>query len=65
MNKKTPIIAFMSGLSSELFFLFDMLIVSSNFFFQLVPNVFVYEKMRFCMRGFSAGKSEETKAQLT
>jgi len=36
-----------------------------GFFFQLAGNGFVYEKLRFCVRGFSEGKSDVTKLQLT
>jgi hypothetical protein len=31
----------------------------------ILCNVFVYEMLRFCERGFSAGKSDVTKVQLT
>jgi hypothetical protein len=30
----------------------------------IVGNVFVYGKLRFCVRGFSVGKSDVTKLQL-
>jgi hypothetical protein len=30
-----------------------------------LPNVYVYGKLRFCVRGFSEGKSDVTKQATT
>ena len=32
-------------------------------FFRINGNVYVYGKLRFCVRGFSEGKSDVTKTQ--
>jgi hypothetical protein len=37
----------------------------SVWFIQIVANVFVYGKLRFCERGFSEGKSDVTKEATT
>ena len=33
--------------------------------FSIIANVYVYGKLRFCMRGFSEGKSDVTKQATT
>jgi hypothetical protein len=47
----------------RLAFFVQMLMFST--IFRIMYNVVVYGKLRFCVRGFSAGKSDVTKLQLS